>query len=89
MNALEHIALNTSIVLNMGESESTPPLGDDVNFRGCGDCALDSTVTFNPFSLHELVYLPSQLTEGDSRKHNDITSCLKEVMISVMEVIIV
>ena len=63
------IAIHSSIVLNMRESDFTPPLGDDVNFRGFRDYAddLDSTVTFSPFSSHEYVRLPSQLMEHDSR----------------------
>ena len=40
------IAIHSSIVLNMRESDFTPPLGDDVNFRGFGSITddLDSTV---------------------------------------------
>lgn len=63
------IAIHSSIVLNMRESDFTPPLGDDVNFRGFGSITddLDSTVLFSPFSPHEYVDLPSQLMEEDSR----------------------
>ena len=63
------IAIHSSIVLNMRESDFTPPLGDDVNFRGFGSITddLDSTVPFSPFSPREYVHLPSQLMEEDSR----------------------
>lgn len=62
------IAIHSSIVLNMRESDFTPPLGNDVNFRGFGSITddLDSTVPFSPFPPHEYVHLPSQLMEEDS-----------------------
>ena len=63
------IAIHSSIVLNMRESDFTPPLGDDVNFRGFGSITddLDSTVPLSPFSPHEYGHLPSQLMVEDSR----------------------
>lgn len=62
------IAIHSSIVLNMRESDFTPPLGNDVNFRGFGSITddLDSTVPFSPFPPHEYVHLPSQLMKEDS-----------------------
>ena len=63
------IAIHSSIVLNMRESDFPPPLGDDVNFRGFGSITddLDSTVPLSPFSPHEYGHLPSQLMVEDSR----------------------
>ena len=63
------IAIHSSIVLNMRESDFTPPLGDDVNFRGFGSITddLDSTIPLSPFSPHEYGHLPSQLMVEDSR----------------------